>query len=60
MLEICTPTPSHCSGDMSGIKIIQGIAYFDYPDFGRVKVPGNPLRIYKDFRMSITYHTNLL
>jgi hypothetical protein len=39
---------------MSGIVITQVIAYFDNTNFGCSEVLGDPLRIYKDFRMSIT------
>ena len=39
---------------MSGIVITQVIADFDNTDFGCIEVLGTPLRVYKDFRMSIT------
>ena len=60
VLEFGAPTPSHCTGHMSGIVITQVIAYFDNTNSGCSGVLGDPLCIYKDFRMSITQHTNLL
>jgi hypothetical protein len=45
---------------MSGIVVTQVIADFDNANFGCSEVLGDPLRVYKDFRMTITYHTNLL